>query len=222
MTSHVKDLTPLNILFVLSGIQPVHDRLQSGSKLSVVGLTLIAINIILLLYSDKKLRQEQEIIDLQDNILYAMTTVQRVCSLAIPIVIVIGSYFQFDSMDSFIKLQDNMDAFLKGTGVDVTEMHRRMKRMQNVATVVAVILSVISCVSAVYTFCDTFSVGISEAEFYTYYTGYFLTLNFVGYIFKISVYYYAVSLRFDYFNDRVEKIMNLDRRVNLRIIRKSQ
>lgn len=210
----------LNIVLIVAGGQPVYDRLQNGSKVSILGTLSIVIHTALLIHSEKKLKDEQEIIQL-DKILFAMTYLQRIGSLGYPLAIVICSYFQFGSMCMFLNLQNEMDFYLESFSADVPGMYKRIKRREIEAVVVAVIGSFISCASAVITYCDTFTVPLKDAQFYSYYTGAFFTLNFVAILFKMSYHYYSLDLRFEYFNAQVQKIMNLDRKLNVKKMRES-
>lgn len=211
----------LNVLLILSGIQPVFDRLQNGSKYSWLGITFVIVHIGMCVYSDRKLQDEQNIEQhTLKGIMFAMTYLQRYANLALPIFNVIGAFAQFSSMAQYRILEDEMDYYLRCLApTKVLTMHRNIKRSQWISCVVALVVSSISCASCVLTFCKTFKKDWAEAEFYTYYTGIFFTLNFIAINFKMSLYYYGLSLRMDLFNGEVEKILNLDRKLNLTLMR---
>lgn len=220
MTKKAERLSSINNLLIFCGIQPVFDRLRNGIKFSKVGLVLIIIHSGLILHCDKKLLEEQAIVgQYLDRILFAMTYLQRIFCGTYSIFNVICAIIQFDSVTTFLDLQDEMDVYLKGLSIDMPSMYRKIKWMEIIAIIVAVVGSLIACVSSVMSYCDTFKQGLDQVQLYTYYSGVFYTLYFAAATFKVCVHVYAMSLRFQHFNELVENILNLDRKMNLKMLR---
>lgn len=217
---HVQSINLINHLHTLCGLSVVKDRGEKGSKIFKIGVLTFLLHLGLRIYSKQKLQEEQGVGLFANNILFAMTTLQGICTLYNPIVYCIGGYLQFPSMDRFLKLQDEMDFYLTTFAEDVLGMQRKMRRIQIMASSFALTVSLISCVSAVYSFCTTFSKGLADVELYTYYTGLFFSLTIVVLVLKVCVYFYSASLQFELFNETLIKINKADRKRRLADMRR--
>lgn len=209
---------------MFSGIQPVFDRFQNGSRYSIFGVISVIVHIGLGVYSDYKLQEEQQIQETtkNNNIIYAMTSLQRFSNYANPVLHLVGAVVQFKSMATFLELEDEIDYYLNAFTEDVSKMYKKIRKAQLIAVVVAILISINALISCVMAYCFSFNARLADVQFYTYYTGVFYTLPYVTVNLKIFVNYYALSLRMDLFNGQLEKVLNLDRQSNVALMRESR
>lgn len=196
----------LNILMIISGIKPVRDRRRNGSKYSVIGIFFVIVNGGMIIYCDQKMEAEQITLrKIMHGIMFAMTYILRFLNLLYPLLNVIATIYQFESMATFLDLEDKLDWYLKRSTVGVVDvMHKKIKSSQFYSTIVAVILAVISGISA-----TTFPGSFENAQFHTIYTGAFLALNYVSITFKMCNNYYAFYLRQQLFNQQLSRIIQI-------------
>lgn len=223
-TETVKEVNILNFLLMFSGIQPVFDRFQNGSKYSIFGVISVIVHSGLGVYSDYKLQEEQHIQEttMSNNIIYAMTSLQRFFNYANPVLHLVGAVVQFKSMATFLELEDEINYYLNAFTEDVSKMYKKIRKAQLIAVVVAILISINALISCVMAYCFSFNARLADVQFYTYYTGVFYTLPYVTVNLKIFVNYYALSLRMDLFNGQLEKVLNLDRQSNVALMKESR
>lgn len=195
----------LNILLIVSGIQPVRDRRLNGSKYSLIGIFFVIVNAGMVIYCDHKLEDEQELLrKVMKGIMFAMTYMLRIINLLYPLVNVLASIYQFESMATFLELEDQLDMYLKRSSVDLTGMYSRIKSGQLLSTILAIILAIISGVSA-----TTFPGTFETAQFHSVYTGVFLSLNYIAVTLKMCNNYNGFFLRQRLFNRHLTTIISI-------------
>lgn len=198
-----RNINYLNFLLNICGLQPVFDRPKNGKKYSKLGILSICINTGLCIYSDYELEQDSEVLRaFQNGVLVVMSYLKRIFSFVLPIACIIGSIFQFESLATFLDLNDRFDVYLNKCSVDVMSLHLRIKKVHSMSISTSLFVAVISGISNYY-----FSILFSEVYFYTIYSGVFFSLSYTLIIFKVCNNYYAMYLRTDMYTLHLKNIM---------------
>lgn len=201
-----RDINFLNILLVISGIQPVYDQRKNGRKYSKIGVMFVILHIVLCLYSDKKSEEEQEVVRMfLKNIMFVMTYLHRFANLFYPMVCVLGAIVQFNELATFLDLQEKFDIYLEKGSMNVLRVHRNLKKVQLWACVIAIVIAGVSFLSQ-----SEHTLLYTDIGFHTVYTGIFFALNYTLLLFKMSINFYAFYLRMNLFTEHLDGILRRD------------
>lgn len=201
----------LNLLLTLSGIQPVHDQRQNGSKYCKFGILCIVIHTVLCVYCDHKMEEEQAVLRMfLTGIMFGMSYLKRISSLVYPVAIVLGAILQFESLATFMELKDHLDVFLHKCSLDVVGMHKKIKEKQLLSTVMSLLMALLTGISTVYYTRIFFRVGFAQV-----YSGVFFSLNYTLVTFKICNNFYALYLRTELYCEHLKRIVERQRRFDV-------
>lgn len=202
----LRHINYLNILLIISGIQPVFDQRVNGSKFSKIGVLCVLVHIVLCIYSDQELEREQRIMRFFVNgIMLGMKYLHRFANLFYPIVCVVGAIVQFEILAKFVDLNDRFDIFLAKSSMNVKRVHLKIRKMQHWSCIIAFVIAGVGNASNI-----AYTKLFAEIGFHTYYTGIFFGLNFTLVLFKISNYFYAFYLRMQLFSEYLEAVLKRD------------